>query len=103
MLGSLWDAAQGARRTVVSFTTSGLQRGDALKATPARRVAVYSGVCGVVKLANGTTIRRTLRPYIHPEYTTTQVHVIHLRALRFRSNKNNGDCEMYLAAVQTSA
>uniref|UniRef100_E6QRB0 Uncharacterized protein n=1 Tax=mine drainage metagenome TaxID=410659 RepID=E6QRB0_9ZZZZ len=43
------------------FTTSGLQRGDAPKAPPARRVAVYSGVCGVAKLANGTTIRRTLR------------------------------------------
>uniref|UniRef100_E6QV91 Uncharacterized protein n=1 Tax=mine drainage metagenome TaxID=410659 RepID=E6QV91_9ZZZZ len=45
----------------MSFTTSGLQRGDAPKATPARRVAVSPDVFGVAKLANGTTIRRTLR------------------------------------------
>ncbi|OYZ27219.1 MAG: DNAase [Hydrogenophilales bacterium 16-64-40] len=42
---------------VVSLTTSGLQHRDAPKATPARRVAAYSGVCGVARLANGTTIR----------------------------------------------
>jgi len=44
-----------------AFTTSGAQHRNAPQPAPARRVAAYSGVCGVARLANGTTIRRASR------------------------------------------
>mgnify|MGYP000707553689 CR=1 FL=1 len=55
--GAIWDAIREARRAVVPPTTSGLRQRRAPKSPPSLWVGDSMRVCGVAKLANGTTIR----------------------------------------------
>jgi len=59
--GGFAGVAQGAATQQCSLPCKSPQRRDAPAKPPSRRVAAKMRVCGVVGLANGTTIGFTLR------------------------------------------